>query len=346
MSHHICKPRSADVKQTQSMLFFLSKGYFASGNCKKEIDATLTNKNPIILLQETDPDRGGVPISQIHADCNVASQGEWLDQIFVPRRPVIPFLRVKEFKIISLKMIVASLLQHQRNGNEKISMEAKLKKADDESFKQHGSFALQRSTVQRSTGGSTAQKSSPSPYAFLKALSQKDSAHKSSHAFLKALNKKDNAVPEAAGSSNEKMAASASRSMDNPDATPDATPGAIPAANSEQRSGESAGSGAISGSCKRTTSDLARTTSASSEGKESTTSDLARTTSASSEGKEARTNRPLGSDPARLLRLLRRRLAALGSSSTPRKCGRLTERPATASGARASRLQSRQFHRL
>ena len=52
----------------------------------------------------------------------------------------------------------------------------------------------------------------------MKALSQKDSAHKNSHAFLKALNKKDNAVPEAAGSSNEKMAASASRSMDNPDA--------------------------------------------------------------------------------------------------------------------------------
>ena len=186
------------------MLFFLSKGYFASCNCKKEIDATLTNKNPIILLQETDPDRGGVPISQIHADCDVASQGEWLDQIFVPRRPVIPFLRVKEFKIISLKMIVASLLQHQRNGNEKISMEAKLKKADDESFKQHGSFALQRSTVQRSTGGST--------------------PHKGAHAFLKALNEKDNAVPEAAGSSDEKMAASASRSMDNPDDPPAATP--------------------------------------------------------------------------------------------------------------------------
>ena len=114
------------------MLFFLSKGYFASGNCKKEITFTLANENPIILLHETDPDRGGVPISQIHADCDAASQGEWLDRIFVPRRPVIPFHRVKEFKIISLKMIVASLLQHQRNGNETISMEAKLKRADDE----------------------------------------------------------------------------------------------------------------------------------------------------------------------------------------------------------------------
>ena len=236
------------------MLFFLSKGYFASCNCKKEIDATLTNKNPIILLQETDPDRGGVPISQIHADCDVASQGEWLDQIFVPRRPVIPFLRVKEFKIISLKMIVASLLQHQRNGNEKIPLEETLKLADDESFKQHGSFALQRSTVQRSTGGST--------------------AHKGAHTFLKALNEKDNAVPEAAGSSDEKMVASASRSMDNADATPDATPG-------------------------DPDDPIRRTTSAS-----STASEVKRTTSASStssEGKAARSSRPLGSAPARLL---------------------------------------------
>ena len=47
---------------------------------------------------------------------------------------------------------------------------------------------------------------------------------------------------------------------------------------------------------------------------------------------------PLGCAPARLLRLLGTRLAALGSSALPGR-GRLTGRPATASGARASRLQ-------
>ena len=46
---------------------------------------------------------------------------------------------------------------------------------------------------------------------------------------------------------------------------------------------------------------------------------------------------PLGSAPARLLRLLRARLSALG---------RATGRPATASAARASRLQSSRFHRV
>ena len=50
----------------------------------------------------------------------------------------------------------------------------------------------------------------------------------------------------------------------------------------------------------------------------------------------------LGSAPARLPRLLRARLAALGRSALPGR-GRPTERPATASAARASRLQSRRL---
>ena len=71
------------------MLFFLSKDYFASKNCKKEIAFTLKNENPIILLHETDPARGGIPISQAYDESGVAGEG-WLDQIFVPSRPVIP----------------------------------------------------------------------------------------------------------------------------------------------------------------------------------------------------------------------------------------------------------------
>ena len=51
------------------------------------------------------------------------------------------------------------------------------------------------------------------------------------------------------------------------------------------------------------------------------------------------------SAPARLLRLLSARLAALGSSAPPERSP-ATGRPTAASGAQASRLQSRRFHRL
>ena len=71
------------------MLFFLSKDYFASKNCQKEIGFTLKNENPIILLHETDPDRGGIPLSQVYDESDAAGEG-WLEQIFVPHRPVIP----------------------------------------------------------------------------------------------------------------------------------------------------------------------------------------------------------------------------------------------------------------
>ena len=50
------------VRQSQSVLLFLSKGYFFSENCRKEIAATLASGNPIMLLRETDPNRGGSPI--------------------------------------------------------------------------------------------------------------------------------------------------------------------------------------------------------------------------------------------------------------------------------------------
>ena len=83
---------------------------FFSANCKKEISFTLDNKSPIILLHETDPARGGAPIEQLMTDC----PDEWREQIFDPYRPVIPWLRIKDFKLVSLKMIVSSMLVHQR----------------------------------------------------------------------------------------------------------------------------------------------------------------------------------------------------------------------------------------
>ena len=52
----------------------------------------------------------------------------------------------------------------------------------------------------------------------------------------------------------------------------------------------------------------------------------------------------LGSARARRVRRLRARLVALGGSALPWGRGQATGRPAAASGARASRLQSRPFH--
>ena len=39
---------------------------------------------------------------------------DWREQIFAPHHPVIPWLHIKDFKLVSLKMIVSSMLVHQR----------------------------------------------------------------------------------------------------------------------------------------------------------------------------------------------------------------------------------------
>ena len=53
---------------------------------------------------------------------------------------------------------------------------------------------------------------------------------------------------------------------------------------------------------------------------------------------------PLGSTPARLLRLLGARLAALGGLALPERETRPTGRPDTAAAARVNHLQSSRFH--
>ena len=58
-------------------------------DCQKEIEATLDNSNPIILLHEADLQRGGETLEQLREDC----MEEWRDQIFTSERRTIPWQR-------------------------------------------------------------------------------------------------------------------------------------------------------------------------------------------------------------------------------------------------------------
>ena len=91
------------VRASNSVLVFLSKGYFFSANCRKELDAALAHRSPLILLHESDLNRGGAPLEQLRDDC----PAEHRAAVFAPERPVIPWLRIKDFQLVSLKMIVS-----------------------------------------------------------------------------------------------------------------------------------------------------------------------------------------------------------------------------------------------
>jgi hypothetical protein len=50
------------IDQSAVIQFFLSKGYFLSRNCLREVVATLEKKKPFQLVHEADPAKGGAPL--------------------------------------------------------------------------------------------------------------------------------------------------------------------------------------------------------------------------------------------------------------------------------------------
>ena len=113
------------IGRSQVILFFLSKGYFRSKNCLREIRSSLEKGKPIILVQEADPAKGGGSIEassyrrgstpappqarssrqprlqELRAECPEELQPAVFDQLF----PLVVWMRIEEFQRVSLKMI-------------------------------------------------------------------------------------------------------------------------------------------------------------------------------------------------------------------------------------------------
>ena len=91
------------------MLFFLSKKYFGSRNCLKEIAASLEQGKPLVLVQEQQEDKGGGPLEILKAECR---DDEMRGAIFDGRTP-IAWHRISHFQNLTLKLIATEML---RNG--------------------------------------------------------------------------------------------------------------------------------------------------------------------------------------------------------------------------------------
>jgi hypothetical protein len=51
------------------VLIFLSRGYFCSRNCLREVRACKEQKKPILLVHETDDTKGGLTIEEAREEC-------------------------------------------------------------------------------------------------------------------------------------------------------------------------------------------------------------------------------------------------------------------------------------
>eukprot|EP00964_Phaeocystis_antarctica_P017683 scaffold9786_cov77-Phaeocystis_antarctica.AAC.1 len=91
------------------MLSFLSKKYFGSRNCLKEIEASLEQAKPLVLVHEQQEDKGGGPLETLKAECR---DDQMRDAIFNGRTP-IAWHRISHFQNLTLKLIATEML---RNG--------------------------------------------------------------------------------------------------------------------------------------------------------------------------------------------------------------------------------------
>ena len=91
------------------MLFFLSKKYFGSRNCLKEIVASIEQRKPLVLVQEQQEDKGGGPLELLKAECR---DDEMREAIFDGRTPIV-WHRISHFQNLTLKLIATGML---RNG--------------------------------------------------------------------------------------------------------------------------------------------------------------------------------------------------------------------------------------
>ena len=97
------------VRATSVMLFFLSKKYFGSRNCLKEIRATLEQKKPLVLVHEQQEDKGGGPLELLKAECRDEQMRE---AIFNERTPIV-WHRISHFQNLTLKLIATEMLRSE-----------------------------------------------------------------------------------------------------------------------------------------------------------------------------------------------------------------------------------------
>ena len=82
------------IAATAVILLFISKDYFKSPNCLREVRAALDQKKPLLLVHEANVKRGGDTLEALMSEC----PEELRDAVF-SGRPVLPYLRLPQLQL-------------------------------------------------------------------------------------------------------------------------------------------------------------------------------------------------------------------------------------------------------
>ena len=89
------------------MLFFLSKHYFTSRNCLREVKASIDEQRPLVLVHEQQQEKGGGPLETMRMEC----REEMRSYVFDGRTP-ITWHRIAHYQNLTLKLIATEMLRH------------------------------------------------------------------------------------------------------------------------------------------------------------------------------------------------------------------------------------------
>jgi len=96
------------VDVSEAILVFLSKGYFYSVNCLRELDYALCVRKPLVLVHEVDEAKGGAPLSVLRQDCVL--QDRDAPSLFDEGREIIVWHRIAAFQQLCLIRIAQGML--------------------------------------------------------------------------------------------------------------------------------------------------------------------------------------------------------------------------------------------
>ena len=99
------------IADSTVILIFLSKGYFFSRNCMREVRAAVEMEKPIVLVNEVNQAKGGAPLAQLREEC----PEDVRDYVFGPPdapREVIQWRRIQSFQLKALELITEETLHH------------------------------------------------------------------------------------------------------------------------------------------------------------------------------------------------------------------------------------------
>jgi len=95
------------VRATGMMLIFLSKHYFTSRNCLREVKATIHEQLPLVTVHEQQEEKGGGPLQAMRTEC----REEMRPYVFDKCTP-ITWHRIAHYQNLTLKLIATGMLRH------------------------------------------------------------------------------------------------------------------------------------------------------------------------------------------------------------------------------------------